>query len=150
MHDSPKLSGGTVSWEQQLINPYGVGVDCNSKLIAVCVLVQGESLVRHVREFKTTWPELTRAVNWVVSILSSDGLEFTYFDFTIESTWCNHVPVTMSRDGTQRVVSPSLAAPTRRKTDKLDATLLAFHALTGLWPAWCSPHPDVQTLRVLL
>ncbi len=150
MHNSPELSGGTISSEEQPINPYGVGIDCHSKFIAVCVFVQAESLVRHERQFKTTWPELTMAREWVLSILSPLGLESTSFHFTIESTGCYHYPVIISLAGTPHVVNPSLASPTRRKTDTLDAKLLAYHALTGLWPESYFPGPDVQTLRVLL
>ena len=131
MHNSPELSGGTISSEEQPINPYGVGIDCHSKFIAVCVFVQAESLVRHERQFKTTWPELTMAREWVLSIFSPLGLELTSVHFTIESTGCYHYPVIISLAGTPHVVNPSLASPTRRKTDTLDAKLLAYHAAHG-------------------
>jgi transposase len=47
------------------------------------------------------------------------------------------------------VVNPLLAGPTRRKTDVLDARLLAHHSITGLWPASFIPSPQAQVLRVL-
>ena len=74
--------------EEQTINAYGVGINCHSKFIAVVVFVQGDVLLRYEREFKTTWSELTRARDWVLSILSRAGLESKCFDFTIESAGC--------------------------------------------------------------
>jgi transposase len=42
-----------------------------------------------------------------------------------------------------------LAGPTRRKTDVLDARLLAHHSITGLWKPSFIPSEDGQILRVL-
>jgi len=52
--------------------------------------------------------------------------------------------------GRPSVVNPLLASVGRRKTDVLDARLLARHALSSLWPA-AFIHPRwIQTVRVLM
>ena len=47
------------------------------------------------------------------------------------------------------MVNPLLAGPTRRKTDRLDARLLAHHSITGLWPHSFIPNDAGIQLRVL-
>jgi transposase len=50
-----------------VVRPYGVGIDCHSKFIAVCVLRQQGSEIRRVeREFGTAWHELRTARLWVL------------------------------------------------------------------------------------
>lgn len=58
------------------------------------------------------------------------------------------IPVTLAFGGVPRVVNPVLTGATKRKTDVLDARLLAYHAITGMWPATFFVRQEVQTLRV--
>ncbi len=69
--------------------------------------------------------------------------------YCIESTGTYHLPVLIAWGGIPSVVNPVLASPTRRKTDVLDARLLAHHSITGMWPASFLASPDQQQLRVL-
>ena len=59
------------------------------------------------------------------------------------------MPVIRAMGGLPSVVNPLLAGPTRRKTDVLDARLLAHHSITGLWPESFMPSPSGQQLRIL-
>ena len=70
--------------------------------------------------------------------------------YTLESTGCYHIPVTLAFGGTPRLVNPVMAGATRRKTDVLDARLLAYHSITGMWPASFLVPMDVQKLRIML
>jgi len=132
--------------------PYGVGIDCHSRFIQVCVYAQtGGAYLRFEEEFSTRWEDLTRAKQWIVAALTSVGhVVGSSFRYTLESTGCYHLPVCLAWGGEPCLVNPTLASPSRRKTDTLDARLLAYHALTGLWPATYLAPSHVQTLRVLM
>ena len=70
--------------------------------------------------------------------------------YCIESTSTYHLPVLLAWEGSPSVVNPSIAGATKKKTDKLDARLLAVHDLTGIWrPFYVAPE-GVQDLRVLI
>ena len=71
------------------------------------------------------------------------------FAYTIESTALYHMPVLLTFGATPSVVNPLLAGHTRRKTDVLDARLLARQAITGLWRASYLAFPAQTDLRVL-
>jgi transposase len=134
--------------EQQVIEPYGVGIDCHSRFIAVCVLKQhGHSVLRTEKEFPVDWPSLEEARDWAVHVLGS--LYKAPLRYCIESTGTYHMPVLLAFGGAPTVVNPTLAAPTRRKTDVLDARLLAHHSITGMWPSSYIPDSQGQQLRVL-
>lgn len=132
--------------------PYGIGIDCHSKFIQVCVRTSLNSKDVFDKEFPVDWKELLAAREWAVNMLRvhvpcfKDGPDLRY---TIESTGCYHLPVIRAWAGSPSVVNPLLAAPTRRKTDKLDARLLAYHAITGLWPASFLSSDQLQNLRVM-
>ena len=59
------------------------------------------------------------------------------------------MPVLLTFGGTPSVVNPLLASHTRRKTDVLDARLLARQAITGLWRASHLAFPAQIDFRVL-
>ena len=66
----------TVEWsqdrpvEQQILREYGVGIDCHSRFLQVCVLVnQGGSVTRVEREFSTDWGEICNAKAWALDHL---------------------------------------------------------------------------------
>ena len=146
---SPPDSGGDETLEAYL-NPYGVGIDTHSRFIQICVLVRSEARIdRHEREFSTNWPDLIEAKRWILGHLQGLATERS-LEFTIESTGCYHYPVLRAFEGHPHVVNPLLAAPGRRKTDRLDAKTLARHALSSLWPESFIAPDDCQVLRLIL
>lgn len=135
----------------QVLDLYGVGVDTHSKFIQVCVLINKDNEVqRHEREFTTDWTDLKAAAEWIRVTIGEAYDRPGKFHFTIESTGTYHCPVLRAFDGWPRVVNPLLAGGSRRKTDVLDARLLAHHDITGMWPESFIPGDDVNQLRVLL
>ena len=136
------------------VYPYGVGIDCHSKFIQTCVLIaNGSEILQYEEEFQCLWPNLIAAKKWILEVIGKHGLsvgEDAPLRFTLESTGCYHIPVIRALDGVPSVVNPLLASPSRRKTDVLDARLLAYHALTGLWPASFIATELTEQLRVLM
>ena len=108
---------------------YGVGIDCHSRFIQVCILVKSDAnILRFDREYTTDWKDLCEAREWVCSVLASnlaDRFEGRVLAYTLESTGCYHLPVVHAFGGNPSVVVSFLANPSRRKTDKLD---------DGCWP----------------
>ncbi len=134
----------------QVLRPYGVGIDTHCKFIAVCVLrTQGDRVLRTEKEFATSWPELLAARQWVEQELGPLVDSGNPLRYCIELTGTYHMPVIRAMGGVPSVVNPLLAGPTRRKTDVLDARLLAHHSITGLWPESFMPSPSGQQLRIL-
>ena len=140
------------------LKPFGVGIDCHSRFIQICVNIRNEGRVkRHEATYSTSWGTLCQAREWIketilaygdieaINLLESQGLAYT-----IESTGTYHMPVIRALGGRPSVVNPLLANPSRRKSDVLDARLLAFHAITGMWPVSYLPPMPIQTLRVFL
>ena len=139
--------GGGELCEQQILRAYGVGIDCHSRFIAVCVLRrEGDSVRRFEKEFGVSWRELLDACSWASG---KAGCTPGTLRYCIESTGTYHMPVLRAWMGEPSVVNPLLAGPTRRKTDVLDARLLAHHSITGMWPASYVPDDNVAQLRVL-
>lgn len=139
--------------EEEIENPlnsYGVGIDCHSRFIQVCVLInKGTSVVRKEFEFPNEPKSLLVAKQWI--LLALGGLEDEdNLNYVIESTGNYHIPVLLHFKAHPHVVNPLLANPSRRKTDVLDARLLAKHGLSGLWPESYVMPADVQELRVLV
>lgn len=134
---------------------YGIGIDTHSKFIQVSVLVKrGDHYFEYRHEFGTDWPSLIQSRDWARAVLeqcSDPPVDDTgCLHYCIESTAVYHFPVLMAWEGTPSVVTPSIAGATKRKTDVLDAKLLATHDLTSVWPATYVPSSDVKQLRLLL
>lgn len=135
---------------------YGVGIDCHSKFIQVSVIVKRDLHTYEFRhEFSTTLPVLSDSKDWAIATIRSSSIppvEVTEdsLHYCIESTGSYHLPVIMMWKGEPSIVNPSLAGATKRKTDVLDAQLLAIHDLTGIWRTSHIPSSDIQQLRILL
>lgn len=133
--------------------PYGVGIDTHKAFIQVCILYQNNMATERVeREFQTTWPDLQCARDWIVLTLQKHGhwKDGDLLRYTIESTGCYHIPVCQALGGVPSVINPMLAGPTRRKTDVLDARMLAHHSIISLWrPSYVLPESG-EILRCLL
>lgn len=144
----PWPGGGREETEQRVWLDYGVGVDCHSKFLAICILrSQGGRVLRTEGEFGVDRPSLLKARAWIVRKLG--GRAAQGFRYCIGSTGTYHKPVLLAFGGQPSVVNPLLAGPTRRRTDVLDARLLAHHSITGLWPRSFVAPEDGLTLRVL-
>jgi len=106
-------------------------------------------LSRFEADFGATFADLVRAADWVRSILTAHRRLHGELEYTLESTACYHCPVIWAWGGRPTIINPTLAGDTRRKTDKLDARRLAYHALTGIWPASFFPSYQLMELRCL-
>jgi transposase len=134
---------------------YGIGIDCHSKFIQVCVLTKRDlSFYAHQKEFGTDWNSLTDAKEWCLRVLheKSDSVPDPELPlhYCIESTSTYHQPILMAFEGTPSIVNPTLAGATKRKSDVLDAQLLATHDLIGVWRESYVPSRDISELRVLV
>ena len=141
--------------EIQHTKSYGIGIDCHSKFIQISVLVKRELRVYEYRhEFSTAWGDICAANKWaksVISSCSSPSIDLSQpLHYCIESTSTYHLPIIQSWGGVPSIVNPSIAGSTKRKTDVLDAKLLAIHDLTGIWPESFIPSKDVQELRAFI
>ena len=134
---------------------YGVGIDCHSRFLEINVLVKrGPSFFEYCREVSTDWDAIKSAHDWVIHVLRTCSdppvMLSSPLHYCIESTSTYHLPVLLAWEGSPSVVNPSIAGATKKKTDKLDARLLAVHDLTGIWrPFYVAPE-GVQDLRVLI
>lgn len=134
----------------KLILPFGVGIDCHSRFIQVCILVRRDlSIVRHEKSFTTLWPSLLNARVWIINILDKYKLDSKDFHYCIESTGTYHYPVIHAFGGKPSIVNPLLAGSSKRKTDVLDARVLAQQSITALWPVSYFPSESEITLKVL-
>lgn len=141
----------------QTLRTYGIGIDTHSKFIHVCVMVHdGASVKKYEHPFNTTWNQLVMARNWAEDILRTKSnpplteADIQEFRYTIESTGCYHFPVLKALQGTPAIINPLLASPSRRKTDALDARLLCYQNMTGLWPESFQYSDEVCELRVMV
>ena len=134
----------------QVLYDYGVGIDCHSKFIQICVLCQFCGQVRRAeKEFTTAWDDLVRAKAWAMEVLGPLAKP-DVLRYCIESTGAYHMPVLLAWKAIPCVVNPRLAGdPTRRKTDVLDARMLAHHSITWIWKPSFIPTESAQVLRVL-
>ena len=149
------LSSSEVGVEVTPTKEYGVGIDCHSKFLEINVLVKrGSGYFEYCREVDTSWTAIKEARNWVVHILQTCADPPVQLSeplhYCIESTSTYHLPVLLAWEGKPCVVNPSLAGATKRKTDKLDARLLAVHDFTGIWRPFYVVSTEIQDLRVLI
>lgn len=141
--------------EIQYTKEYGVGLDCHSKFLQISVLVKnGPSVFEYRNQFDTDWQSVVKAKEWVVSVIencSSPKIHITdNLHYCIESTSVYHVVVLKAWQGIPSVINPSIAGASKKKTDVLDAKMLAIHDLTGIWPSSFIPSAEVDQLRLLL
>lgn len=135
---------------------YGVGIDCHSKFIQVSVIVKRNLHTYEYRfEAGTDLPSLAASRDRAVNVITSKSdppvsVEENSLHYCIESTSSYHLPIIKVWKGTPSVVNPVLAGATKRKTDVLDAKLLAIHDLTGIWKESHIPSSEVQQLRMLM
>lgn len=134
---------------------YGIGIDCHSKFLEINVLVKrGSGYYEYCLTVDTTWSAIKESRNWVIHVLQTCAdppIQLSEpLHYCIESTSTYHLPVLLAWEGKPSVVNPSLAGATKRKTDKLDARLLAIHDFTGIWRPFYVASTEIQDLRVLI
>lgn len=134
---------------------YGIGIDCHSRFLEIIVLVKrGSDFFEYCHEVDTSWDSIKQAHTWAIHVLGTCADPPVQLSsplhYCIESTSTYHLPVLLAWEGSPCVVNPSLAGATKRKTDILDARLLAIHDLTGIWRPFYVISTDVQDLRVLI
>ena len=157
--DMPK----SVSWstspddgvEVMPTKDYGIGIDCHSRFLEIIVLVKrGSDFYEYCHEVDTSWDSIKKAYEWTIHVLDTCAVPpirlSSPLHYCIESTSTYHLPVLLAWEGSPCVVNPSLAGAAKKKTDKLDARLLAIHDLTGIWRPFYVISTDVQDLRVLI
>lgn len=79
----------------------------------------------------------------------SEKVFYSDIHYTCESTGPYHRPLTLIWQGKPTIVNPLLATPSRRKTDVLDAQLLAHYDITGLFPSSYIPNDAVTEIKQL-
>jgi len=140
--------------EIQPLYPYGVGIDCHRDFIEICIMVkEGTSIHKYEGTYKTSWGQLKKACEWVETLIHKKSVPTVLpkpLRYTLESTSTYHLPVILAFEGRPSVINPLLASKTRRKTDKLDARLMAYQAMTGLWPSSFLASKEVQVFRLMM
>ena len=142
--------------EVHVSKSYGIGIDCHSKFIQVSVLVKRDMrCFEYQHAFGTDWDSLVRARTWAITVVRTCSIpavdpDLSPLHYCIESTSTYHMPILLAWEGAPSIVNPVLAGASKRKTDVLDAKLLAWHDLTGLWKESYLPSVDVKELRVLI
>lgn len=141
--------------EVQPVKTYGIGIDCHSKFIQVCVLARlDQKFYAHQKEFNTDWNSLIEAKIWVCTVLkeaTKPQVDISLpLHYCIESTSTYHMPILLAWEGAPSIVNPTIAGATKRKTDVLDAKLLATHDLIGVWRESYLPSTEIKELRLLV
>ena len=141
--------------EIQLTKDYGIGIDTHARFLQISVLVkQNLSVVEYRQEFNTDWGSVVRARDWVLSVLEtcasppadvSGGLHYC-----IESTSSYHNVLVKAWKGKPSIINPSIAGASKKKTDVLDALMLARFDLSGVWKESYIPSVEADELRLLL
>jgi transposase len=148
----PSPNEGGIGQHDRKVYPYGVGIDCHSTFLEICVLVpQGADLETSRLKIDATWPQLLTGYQWVLSTLRRHGIDVRPEElrYTLESTGQYHMPLCLAWKGRPSIINPSDTSQTRRKTDVLDAAKLALQSLTGLWRESWIATTQIQELRVL-
>jgi transposase len=147
-----------------ILKPYGIGIDCHKNFYQICILVklqepaeynqfiQNEPIRRYEFECKTIFSHVSEAKKKVLEILDNNGIYCLPEDlhYTCESTGPYHKPLVISWKGSPTIINPLLANPSRRKTDVLDARLLAHYDITGLFPSSYIVKDEISAIRQIL
>ncbi len=135
------LGSGTMipgAIEEQLVDSqwktWSIGCDVHLKTVFVAVLVPdyAQGLIqRFVVKYATDYQSLQAMKTWLLDFKNRYGET----EFVIESTSTYHRPVVHALHGEfdPIIINPALAGQTKKKADKYDAALLAYHGLTGVW-----------------
>ena len=140
----------------QLHKECGVGIDCHSKFLQISVIVKaGQEFKKYQHTFPTDPKSIDAARKWVIDTIEKNSVppitvKADTLSYSIESTSTYHLPVVQRWGGIPEIVNPKLAGSSHRKTDVLDATMLARQNIDGLWKTSFVPPRDVWVLRSLI
>jgi len=117
----------------------------------VCALArQADKALRWQQRCDADYDDLIAVKDACTCWLVKTGILPVPFRYTCESTGPYHKPLIRAWGGEPSIVNPLLANPSRRKTDVLDAKLLAQHAMCGMWPRSYLPNDELENLRMLI
>ena len=112
--------------EVQSLRPFGVGLDVHRLFIQVSVIVKKDNrYYEYQKEFKTTWDDVCKAKEWVISTIEAKSVppvkidDSVPFRYCLESTGQYHEIVLRSWLGEPELINPLLAGATLKKTDYL-------------------------------
>ena len=108
--------------DTEYVKEYGIGVDCHSKFIEVCVRYRnGNQIQKAQSRFSTNWNDLIAARDWCTKTLKTKADPIPDLSeplhYLVESTASYHMPVCMAWAGNPTIINPSIAGATKRKTD---------------------------------
>ena len=141
--------------DAEFVKEYGIGIDCHSKFIEVCIRYRCNTVIQKSQSrFATDWDSLVAARDWCIDVLRSKADPVPDLSeplhYLVESTANYHMPVCMALGGNPTIKNPTIAGATKRKTDVLDSRLLALHDQINIWRECYIPSEDVKTLRVMI
>ena len=141
--------------DTEYVKEYGIGIDCHSKFIEVCVRYRnGRTIKKAQGHFSTCWDDLVAARDWCIDILSTKADPAPDLSeplhYLVESTANYHMPLCMAWQGRPTIINPTIAGATKRKTDVLDSRLPALHDQINIWRECYIPSGDVKVLRVMI
>ena len=139
----------------EYVKEYGIGIDCHSKFIEVCVRYRNGSCIQKAQgHFTTDWNGFTAGRDWCLTVLRTKADPMPDLTeplhYLVESTANYHMPVCMAWGGNPTIINPTIAGATKRKTDVLDSRLPALHDQINIWRVSYIPDEDVRTLRVMI
>ena len=140
----------------QIAKHAGVGIDCHAHFIQISVIVRvGHDYMEFQKDFPTDPTSIDDANEWVINTIRTKScpsilIDKDHLSYAIESTSTYHLPIVKRWGGLPEIVNPKLAGPSHRKTDKLDATMLARQNIDGLWSPSYLPSSEIWALRSLI
>lgn len=135
--------------------PYGIGADVHRDFIQFSIMVRtGQSVKEYHFQCDTDYDSLCNAKKIAIRIIETFSephvdVKPDQIRYACESTGNYHRPLLKAWGGRPIVVNPSIAKAGRRKSDRIDAFVLAQNALMGTWPESFIPSDDVNVLRTL-
>lgn len=153
--DTPTENFDEIPDDLEYVKEYGIGIDCHSKFIEVCIRYRNGDLIQKSQaRFSTKWDDLVSGYNWCLNILKTKASPLPDLSeplhYLLESTANYHMPICMAWGGNPTIINPTIAGATKRKTDVLDSRLLALHDQLNIWRECFIPSEDVKTLRVMI
>ena len=141
--------------DAEYVKEYGIGIDCHSKFIEVCVRYRNGTMMHKAQaHFSTNWDDLVAGRDWCLSVLKNKADPIPDLSeplhYLLESTANYHMPICMAWGGNPTIINPSIAGATKRKTDVLDSRMLALHDQINIWRECFIPSEDVKALRVMI
>ena len=120
------------------VKEYGIGIDCHSRFIEVCIRYRNGDLIQKSQaHFSTKWDDLVSGREWCINILKTKASPVPDLSeplhYLLESTANYHMPICMAWGGNPTIINPTIAGATKRKTDVLDSRLLALHDQLNIW-----------------